>query len=702
MNPRLSTKAFTLTEILVSLVVTIIISAAAWMAVSVLSPASEVTRNHIKAENLLTKSQEELRRIAQAQYDVLETCDFITCGFDAVHTPAQFPGFTRTLTVTSDGTSELKRAHIVVSWTQFGDNKSLDSVVLLARPTDPLSGNVIGIARDAATNAIVDNVRLVLRDSATPRSATTFSADAFLPRPDGLEINYNFAEPGTGRYLLRPGQWLLNATHPGYQEWPSSGGSLNVEVISNEEQEVQILLTPVPQSAHITGRLIALDGTPVNFFNASTINLYRNGTITPHRRAGGNGFDFEIPFTDSNTQCFTLATQAAYRSGLAGNFSCNGFPFHEKGWSSSIVLNGFNCGNPWNGNTASDQAICVGPGENRSQDIALARIPTVRMKGRVLSRTNLPIANAEIFVQWPDQTPWPNPGQSNAAGRSNADGSYEVIVPAVQELFSQHLRLWAAADVPITWCCDEPRSERRRSATERPGPLFAATGEFTKDLVIDTTPTVADCGNLNGNVTNDKPGSTLSVGGATIRVSGLDRPANASGSYVFACTNPALFQLPVGTNQTVTATKSGFYTFTTAGNSIYRSRPGVSIISRQTITFADIGLWPRGTGTIRGHVTNAGTGEGVANITVVVSLGTGGTPVSAVTDSNGDFTMSNVPETWPAPATLGNTRYQQTLRQHTLNIAASTLYDAYTDGPFTLDAGEIKIFDIGLIPRGAF
>ncbi len=694
MKPMMNNpKAFTLTEVLVSMLVVVIIGAASWRAVSVLSPSSEVTLNRIKAENLITKSQEEVRRVSQNLFDRLETCDFTetnTCGF--VDTTVQFPEFVRTLVVTREGTAEFKRVNITVSWNEFGTTKILDSVMLLSRPPEPLPGNLIGMVRDRTTNAILGNVQIMLRDAGSSDSSTTVSAGATLPRPDGKEINYDFAEQGTGRFLVKAGTWRLTASRAGYIDFTLPQ---DIIIASNEEQQIDFTMESQPTSAHISGRLVhALNGSQLNFSNYSVIHLYEAGTPV-NQKVGGGSFNFEVTFSDSNQRCFTLATMNAYKSAFAGNFACT-YHFQAAGWSSSVVgVSGINCSNPWVGNASSDR-ICVNPGDNLITDIPLVGVPTATINGYVLNSNGAPIAGADILVRWHDNTSWP----SQPIGQTNASGYYEVIVPSEQDMFanstSNYVRLRAQINVPITRCCSEPGSELRQSVILQVGPLYQGN-IVSRNMVINTNPGVLTCGNAQGNIIDDKV--QTNVPGAGVVISSLTRTTDGGGAYVFQCNEPSLgYRLPAGAAQ-LTAAHNSYYSYSTAGNSWYTASGPITIVGAQNTVVPEIGLWPRGLGNITGTVRNAGNNLPLYGIPVVLNLGIGGTR-SAVTNNSGVYSFNNVSETWPPSEVLGNIRYQQTVHNHFLSVAVSDNYESYTGNQFTLNAGENRTEDIILIPRG--
>ncbi len=353
-----SPKAFTLVEVVVSVLIVGIISAASWMAVSVLNPTAEATSNRIKAENLLTKSQEEVYQVAQIQFGTLEKCTFEpdnTCGFGDIKN--QFPDFDRKLSFVSQGTTAIKGSHVTITWNEFGAEKTLDSLVLLTSPKQNVPGNIIGLVTHATTGAILEGVTITVTNSNGPGIATTLSSATYLPRPDGKQVNYSFADPG-GRFVLNTGTWHLVAKKAGYLDIVRD----DIKINSNKEEEIPIVMTPLPSDAHIKGRLIdPTTSIPLTFNDKSLVNLYTGGSLVKSL-PNVSSFDFTVTFSDSKPRSFTVATLGAFNSRLVGNFSC-GFQWMADGWSSSLVGKDGNvtCSNPWRGNSGAYR-LTVNPG----------------------------------------------------------------------------------------------------------------------------------------------------------------------------------------------------------------------------------------------------------------------------------------------------------------------------------------------------
>ena len=146
---------------------------------------------------------------------------------------------------------------------------------------------------------------------------------------------------------------------------------------------------------------------------------------------------------------------------------------------------------------------------------------------------------------------------------------------------------------------------------------------------VDVTLTpIANTGTVIGTVTNAGTGTTLS--NATVAVTGtsLRTTTNSAGEF-------GLDGVPEG-SQTLSVSASGFFNTTKV----------VPVVAGASISAGTIALRPfPTTGTVTGTVTNAGTGTPLPNATLSVI----GTNLSTITDRNGNFTLTGVPQ---GPQTL--------------------------------------------------
>ncbi len=692
---------FTLIELLVSAVVISVLGSAAWYSAMVLMQANEVTSNNIVAVNLLRKSQEEVRRVAQSNFDNLGlgTCNFSagnTCGFEDI--TVSFPGYTRTLTVTASGaTTELKQAVITLNWTELGRARNLRSAILLSRPPRSLPGNIIGRVTDSATGNKISGVSIVASKASPPMTVPTTSQAADLPRTDGKSVNFTFVN-ATNQYQMDAGSWSLTAAAAGYKPFTYPG---LIEIESNTEEQVNFAMEAAPRNAKITVSLVK-GGLAVSYVPNISVGLYKAGVVVSQNNVSGTYTFPDITFTDTVAQCFTIATNNAYRSGFAGNFSCNPPRIQDPlGWSSSVVQadNSLTCSQPRIGNsTPGVDRICVNPGDNVTVAIPIVPVATATVSGYVRDQNNNPIAGADVFVGWHDtgNYPWPN---KSAAIKADANGFYTAVVPAEQAMFpniaGNYIKMGATTNVSIIQCCNIQGTVTVASAVSTVGPLFAGDSR-TNDLVISTVPQNVNCGDAQGTVRDGSTGSGLPSAVVTLATA-----ANSSGSgaYQFLCapTGPGKYSIPTN-NYTLTAAKPNYYSFTSAGNNYY-ARFGTGVINVAPGVLNTVGtfdLWPQGFGVVRVNVVRQGSGSSVTGAAVSLS---GPAALNMPSDAGGLALFSTVLESWPVPAVVGNLKYNQTIMSYTLTVTHPA-YENFAQAGIKVDKGNTVTITATLIPKG--
>jgi len=706
-----SKKAFTLVEMMIGIILVGLVSSTSWMGVSVLMKSASTAENRSVAVNLLQKSQEEVRRAAGTFFDQLEVCQFPAdvasagenrCGFSA--TAATFPGFSRNLAVTAqEGNADLKRGLITVSWKEFGQDRQLQSVVLLSRPPTPLPGNIIGLVHTLATaGGPVANATISVTQVGGSLSRATLSTGTM----DGRGANFNLGEQSTGKFLLPAGSWRLTVSRSGFFPYTHPG---LIVVNSNEEVFVDVGLEPLPETAYLTARLI--NGTSrqaLAGFSSGVINLYKDGTrfATVSDRPSNR---FAIPFIDSQPQCFTLNTTRAYRAGYAGAPpSCNPqIPYTADGWSSSRngAAGELVCGHSWNGGPATGgddpDRICVNPGDDLTVDVPLVPVPRATVTGRVVNNIDgKGIVGATVYANWP---------ASAGAIRwgsvlSGENGYFTFSVPAVQDLFADgaaaqnYLQLWAQWTGPLLDCCGTVTQETRRSVTIYVGPLREGNSVDSGNLVVPIEQRERTCGNAQGHVRDDR--NHVPVATAVVQISAVTQ-TNVNGDYLFACpaASGTAFRLPQGSYE-FSAQRSGYYDYRSRGNRWYARVSDATILANQAITY-NARLWPKGYGTITGTVRDRGTGNPVAGAALRVSL-YDGTSATVSTNSSGQYRFNSVLETWP-PAVLpaADAYYQHGAASHSLSVThPSGLYLPYSQGVAALNSGETLVIDIELSIQG--
>jgi len=701
-------RAFTLIEVIVSLVVVTIISTASWYAVRTMGPSSQATLNRINAQNFITYSQEEVLRYANSPgaFDTLQNCNFTpanTCGFEpnAAIIP-NFQGFIgRTLDFPPTGSTEIKKSHVTVTWTEFGVTKNLDSVLMIPRPPVALPGNALGEVIDSTTGKPLAGVKITLMAVNAQNNATTMSS-ALL---DTNGNNYNFADPTTGQFLIQPVSYQLTATLAGYNDL-----TLPISVNTLKPTTVPLIaMVPKPANADIIGQISPAFGP------SSNIILYQNGTAVPnsngnvYNQSGGSSYDFLVPFQNNDPQCFTVATSLAFHSGLAGNFTCTGinsqsFNYQSDGWSSAAAgMAGSSCSTQnWAGTGttgAAPDTICVKPGDKKEVDISLVNVPMATVEGHVLDSNHNPAYPAWIYAYWHDGTPINN--YQAIVGTTDATGYYSVSVPAEQSLFPEgdDLIIWAGEWATVNQCCSQQASVAVYAGGSIGQPLYQGQTD-TDNLTIQLPYSNPICGNANGNVTDDSKKQPL--GNVSVSMSSASQTTNDTGDYAFTCPSSSLgFSLPVGLTN-IKAQLNGYYPFDDSGK-YYTSNGSFNIVSNQDTLAPAVALWPIGHGNVSGTVSDASTNLPISGVNVYLVSGSTSTSFLTNTDGNGHYEFDYIQETWPPPALLTNPNYNTSMPQTDyVYVDDSSLYSAYSSPAFTLDAGQNKHQDINLSPKGAF
>lgn len=681
-------KAFTLVEVLISIAVIAIISAASYTTFAVLSGSERTSRNHLTALTLLQGTLEEARAIAKNNFYAMNASSFVDFN------QTRFPGFHRNVTVTSQSSS-LKKADVTINWKSkgqvlydqygnpygvSGDDRFIRSSLTLSMPPEPLPANIHGLVTNSENGSPVPTATVNIQYTSAydpygnpfVTSATTLT---------DLNGRFTFID-ADGNYILKTGNWSLRATKTNYEP------SVVIQVpnlSSREDREVNLTMIPKGAPAYINGRFVTDTGENIKFFE---VYLYQGGGMLDSFLTNNSGFSFTIDFaTGEGQKCFTVLTMSSYTKGYVGNFCDNdnwGKNYNYRGWSSSVVREDGSvvCQNPWAGNASLDR-ICVTSGETKDLgDIALVPLPWAIMSGTAYKNDGSTVNGARINVLW-------HSGGLASQGVSGANGSYTVAVPALQELFpsqpTYYFKTYALADLETMGCCGELSTNTATDPTAGSyythGPAYTGSS-FTQDFHFPD-PNTIKCGDVIGYVKDGKTGSALS--GASITIAGKSAGSNATGRYEFICPGGAI---PTGT-QGVDAVRNGYYTFTTGYNYFYATQPGVTVMENQTSTYPDIMMWPGGGGILQGRIVNAGSGAPLDETSVILDLGTIWSQQSLATGSDGIFTFEEVPESWPPPEVVGNPYYRQEAKTHRLDIS-KTLYVTKILGSITLDNNQNK------------
>ncbi|MCB9771852.1 MAG: carboxypeptidase regulatory-like domain-containing protein [Candidatus Omnitrophica bacterium] len=671
MNPK-RISGFTLVEALTGIVVIAAISTASWFAVSTLFRGEQLTRNRTVAINLLQKSQEEIRNASLTFYDTLQNCQFpgpafdaninINCGLQALNT--YFTGYTRSVSVTPhSGSTEIKKATITVNWTDQGQTLSLYSAVLLARPPDPLPGNIIGIVRSSGTgNPLINGVSIKVELVGGTVSRTTTSKNTLGAKNE----SFDFFDASTGAFVLPVGTWRLTATHPSYYAYTHSA---DITVTSNAETRVDFSMDPKPQNATVKVRLInGITGAPLNNFQYGTYYILDDYATTNTIVASAGSTtagDHTITFNDSNPKSFTVNTYNAFKSGQAGKPTCLSYAYNYNGQSTAHLLDDnltTTCSNPYNGSSTSDR-ITVNSGDNNVVvKIPIYNVPTATVRGKVTDQSGVPIVGATLYAKWPSSDLWIQNGAYQTA-TTNAQGEYSYRVPATQEMLPNNnsgaLQVYAYKSMPINGCCDSIQYVDRYSTT------VPVTNLFEGALITDVNLTInsggrINCGNVQGNIKDGASGAGLNS--ASVSVQGVGNTTATGGDYIYQCPSTG-YRLPAGLARFY-ASKSNYYSYDSNGNNWYSPAAGVNI---QADTMVDYSakLWPVGTGTVIVTVLDEGSDFPIANINLKLTNYNSG-QISLTTDSSGIATFNNTLETWPPVGLPNDAYYSRTPRGHSL------------------------------------
>ncbi len=708
-------KGFTLIEVLVGIVILAIISVACFTTVSLLTRSTEFSHKNIIAANFMQKSMEEVRRVAQTNFDDLNSCAFPAggtptsdaCGFQVTQT--QFPGYTRTLAVTDEyaTSKELKRVRIAINWNEMGMPRELKAAILLSRPPEPLPGNIFGrIYRAGDFNDIIEGAEVKINLSGETDEETAVSVAGL----DAQGANYDFSAPVSGQYLLKPGNWDLQVEHDGFEDYIHP---VPVYVPPGDPPaRADIPLTPLPEPATIHFQLVdRVSNVNLSGYSSSAhVQLWDGNSLYASMNGRVNG-TFEVTFPEPTSpafvspRCFTLNTDNAYRSLRAYKVnalsapSCR-YPYNADGWSSAYVQadNSLVCTNPYWGIDANDR-ICVEPADNLNLTIPLDRVPTVRVTGRVTGLA--PNQEGRVYVYWPRREG--NPYYQWFA--TGINGTFDIQVPAVQSLFGDanpvqdYLLLRPYGPVLYQGCCESNATTNRYGAYYQVGPLFE--GDSPRDAGLLDLPAYPDsqCGNVHGEIHDAK--TSASIHGASVTLRGVNQNTTL-GQYLYACPGSG-FRLPQGANQVFVTNHAQYYAFASNGNLQYASRPGADIVA-DTLTQYNASLWPRGYGRVDVNVVDASTTGPIANVMVNLKQ-YDGTILTGTTDAHGLVTFNSVLETWP-PADLpaANPNFRYTQRDHTVT-AVSSPTENYTlpasEAVTGLNAGDTVAVTINLLPKGA-
>ncbi|MBN2483513.1 MAG: carboxypeptidase regulatory-like domain-containing protein [Candidatus Omnitrophica bacterium] len=678
-------KSFTLAEILISALVLTIVSLATYTSLTTLSRVEERSRDTFTAHNLVASTYEGIKARAYRDEDFFNNITSTYPVGSDVWEPFDMEGypdgfFERQITVEHDESPELEHIRVSVRWMDQGDERRIDKAFTLARPPDPLPGNIAGTVSEGATHP-VQGVLITIQKA---ESGLMISVHT------DTQGYYTF-ENEEGNYQLSAGTYSLSATHEKYK--PVVIG----EVIVNpdESTQVDIQLEPLPQEAKgaIRGKFVDPAGRAIP---GVQVRLYSQGQYQREVVTNNSGIfqfnDVTVEDEQGDPIMYTVATRDTYRLGYCGHIPNVAWAkqWHYMGWSSSLDRGGGSilAGNPWWGSLNSDRIGVVTEGITDLGTIVLYPVPTATISGTVRYQ-GVGMNRAVVSSWWHNWQWW---GRVN----TNTTGQYSIVVPAAQELFPENdtLRLRGSlSGNPPDGCGYTPHDRRAP-------PLYAASQIHNFDFDLGTR----YCGNIKGRVRND-----LTLGGvpqSSVSVQGQSGTSNALGNYCVpdgGCGGEPRYTVPTG-NHALSAQRNGYYPYSTQGNTWYAPVGGgnpVTIRANETTEY-NFRMFPQGYGDVRGVVLDSATSNPVSEVTVSFRL-YDGNQKQVTTQNDGEFTIDSLLESWPPETTLdpADGYYNHNERLHSLEINAGDEYEPYSRSGIIVIRGQTKdLGNIFLIRKG--
>jgi len=691
-----SDKAFSLVEAIVGVTIIGIMAVFSVMGLSTIFKADISETDNTLAVHLIQKSQEEIRQVAQNNFDDLPGCDFVSgnaCGLSHI-LPAEFNRLTRLVNITPQGGStELHRVEIEVQWTdERGVAHSIPSVMFISRPPNPLPGNLVGLVTDSSdpSNNPLGGVLIQISKGGLTHSLLTSAG--VLAHPTKI-INYDFKQGMGGTYGLAVGSWNLLATRNGYQPHTET----NIIISSNAEQEISFSMDPNPADGIIIAKLqdpMIGGGTPTFNDSSSRIYIYDDGGSLPGGVSGAydEELTYTVEFSDSDPRSFTVFTNEAWQSNLCGYFSCGGYKLMENGWSSSTSVD---CGNPWYGNSGTD-AVTVNPGQTVNVDIPLGPVPSCEVEGFVRDTYGNPVVGQRVRGYWHNWNFYRDTFTED-------DGHFTTYLPCEQDMFpnttSRYAILRAYGLRQVLRCCDTDSWETVY-ANRRVGPLNSGAGTTNVGVItLNLDPRTYNCGNATGVVYNIE--TSGGIDSARMYLRGYSRLTDASGGYIFDCGAPAPPFCLQERWYYYRVRHGSYYPYNNSGSPWYADRSDVYIMRDTTNMVPDVGMLKICHEPLTVNVTDISTGNPVANADLTLNtFNESGSSVErhGTTNSSGSYTFNNVQESWPTPFADGHSAFKQTTRRHSLRIEASTMYDPVTVSSIELECGKPKTINQALTP----
>ena len=621
---------FTLTEILVGIVIIAIISLAMAGALTLNTSLQLDSHDRAIATTLAQHYLEDIRNSADLSggFDALETTFPDTAGFAAVD---DYPGFLfrqRVDIVSND----LKRAESTISWARTPLRTGQMRIVsLIARPGPSLNGNIEGFVRNTDTGAPITGATVALTwngPGAGPNIGTTTT--------DGAGF-YTFQTLGPAPFQVPTGPWFVNARHANYFGSDQTGATVSCNVSSGVSTQADINLTPLPNPGTISGTVTdSATGTAIQGIN---VMLYQNRL---QRASVNTGPDGSYSFENLSPGTYTVATIDTYKSGYSYFFGQDDVahpnrPYPPHGWSSAQTSWPTNI--PRQGNSSSDNIVVISDSITPI-DIILDPIPREDVTGIVYGeddadpRSYSELGGARVRIRWY------NNGAITTVN-TDAFGRYTANIPIPYFVFPDQWNRWHKMDASCsgynTAYPDTGLStinSNRISGTYVK--LFHGAGP-NEDVNFLLPIRIIEYGDVEGYVRDSATVDSLSA----VRVTIGGKSSNTDGSGYYFIEN-----IPVGW-QTVSGRKSGYYNYSRSN--------AVTVIKDETVRY-DFEMESIGYGSVTGTVTSLAAGNPVIEGARVKIQYYRNAQVSAPADTytgfNGVYTFSRVLETTRGKHTL--------------------------------------------------
>jgi len=762
MSPRILRKsphgAFTLVEVLVSILVLSLTAAAVYVSLTSLSRQELFVRDRQTAKNILTSTFEQLRQNTvnndQNFYNINASTYPASGSWVAVNMPGYPANYFQKKTVFLSEQGDVKRMLITVQWMENGNQKNVNHVFVLGRPRYALPGNIHGVITNCSTNGPLADAQVQIIEGGVSGQIGTNNNGS-----------YNFSS-SVGSFSLPPGNYRLRVSKDGFENYEIPAES-PLQVQSGEDKEFNTCIEPFPE-ATIRGALTGIkpDGTSIGLTGVY-LTLWDDGVsasnIAPSNIAiagqgGAFNFTVQIP-TGMDQRCLTLATGNGIVENLFPYLGGNTYGFkgcsrscpaivgwtvgqgatlnkyNYRGWSSSQARDevytpaaGYSnvaCGNPWEGNASADR-ICVAPGDDKAVNITLDSVPTASISGTLYKSDGTPAGGGAVIVYW----------KNSQVAFVGADSNGQYTIPAItayQELFPNQSNnyVYLVAYYAYTGsanCCGQTQTYNNSSGSSA-GPLYAGTN-LTKDFHFPPESSASSiCGNVGGTISEYVSSSSISGASVALVSTGYASSTNSSGNYSFTCPNNANGKIQIsgaslsqgyniGGNGGFfffagSGSGNSYYPRSSAGTDFYKPQPNITIYPN-LMTTLNSSILQAGFGTIQGVVSNAATGDVLPNIEVKFKpftpigwiVGTGYN--TSVSSSSGQYSKTMI-ESWP-PQRLSLDDFTTVFKEgpYTHSITANAQgpyynphYETKVISDIELQRNETKTIDIPLAPLGS-